>query len=126
LSGVQDELKKVDRFADNCYVKTKVLNPAIAFARQRQWVTSLEVAVLLADIKSGTMKAGDLTKVVPGLNAAQRTCQIKKLVSSRMLHPIHPGPRQYIIGFGKNTLLHSVIRSLTEEGFVPAARAAPG
>lgn len=125
LSGVRDELKKVDRLADYNYVKTRVLSPAIAFARQRQWITPLEEAVLLATIKSGTVKAGDLTEVMIGLNAAQRTYQIKKLVSSRMLHPIKRGARQYTIGFGNNTLLRGVIRSLTEEGFIPAALTKP-
>jgi Fic family protein len=125
LSGVRDELKKVDRLADSTYVNTKVLSPAIAFARQRQWITPLEEAVLLATIKSGTVKAGDLTEVMTGLNAAQRTYQIKKLVSSGMLHPIKPGARQYTIGFGNNTLLRGVIRSLTEEGFIPAALTKP-
>jgi hypothetical protein len=71
------------------------------------------------------VKAGDLIEVMAGLNAAQRTYQIKKLVSSGMLHPINPGARQYTIGFGNNTLLRGVIRSLTEEGFIPMALTRP-
>lgn len=121
LTGVRDELTKVDRLADYNHLKTQVLLPALAHARQRQLVTSAEESVLSATIKAGVVKAGDLAAALPGLNATQRTYQIKKLVTSGMLQPVQPGARQYAIGFSHNTLLRGVIQALTEQGFIPAA-----
>lgn len=125
LAGVRDELNKVSRLADYTHLQSKVLLPAVAHARQRQLITAQEEAVLAATIKAGVVKAGDLEAVLPGLNANQRTYQIRKLVESGMLQPIQPGARQYSIGFSHNMLLRGVVRALTEEGFVSAALAAP-
>lgn len=119
LSGVLGELKKVDRLADYAHLKTHVLHPALAWSRERQWITAQEEAVLSLAIKAGVVKAGDLEPAMPGLNAAQRTYQIKKLVNSGMLQPVHSGARQYTIGFSHNTLLRGVVKALTDEGFVP-------
>lgn len=125
LAGVRDELNKVSRLADYAHLQSKVLLPAVAHARQRQLITAQEEAVLAATIKAGVVKAGDLEGVLPGLNANQRTYQIRKLVETGMLQPIQPGARQYSIGFSHNMLLRGVVRALTEEGFVSAALAAP-
>ena len=121
LTGVRDELTKVDRLADYSHLKAQVLLPALTHARQRQWVTSAEEAVLSATIKAGVVKAGDLTEAMPGLNPTQRTYQIGKLVASGMLQPVKPGARQYAIGFSHNTLLRGVIRALADQGFIPSA-----
>lgn len=125
LTGVRDEMKKVDRLADYTHLQTKVLLPAVAHARQRQLVTVQEEAVLNTTIRAGVVKAGDLETPLRGLNASQRTYQIRKLVESGMLQPVKPGARQYTIGFSNNMLLRGVVRSLTEEGFIPAALEAP-
>lgn len=125
LAGVRDELNKVDRLADYTHLSAKVLLPAVAFARQRQSITVQEEAVLNTTIKTGVVKAADLEAALPGLNANQRTYQIRKLVEAGMLQPIQPGARQYTIGFTHNLLLRGVVRALTEEGFIPAALAAP-
>ena len=125
LAGVRDELNKVDRLADYTHLQAKVLQPAVAYARQRQLITAQEEAVLAATIKAGVVKASDLEPALPGLNANQRTYQIRKLVDSGMLQPSQPGARQYSLGFSHNMLLRGVVRALTSEGFVPAALAAP-
>lgn len=125
LTGVRDELRKVDQLADYRHLQSRVLMPALAFARQRQLVTAQEEAVLAATIKAGAVKAGDLAAAMPGLNATQRTYQVKKLVDSGMLRPVKPGARQYSIGFANNALLRGVIRALTDQGFIPTALTAP-
>jgi Fic family protein len=125
LTGVRDELRKVDQLADYRHLQSRVLMPALAFARQRQLVTAQEEAVLAATIKAGAVKAGDLAAAMPGLNATQRTYQVRKLVDSGMLRPVKPGARQYSIGFANNALLRGVIRALTDEGFIPTALTAP-
>lgn len=125
LAGVRDELNKVSRLADYPHLQSKVLLPAVAHARQRQLITAQDEAVLAATIKAGVVKAGDLEGVLPGLNANQRTYQIRKLVESGMLQPIQPGARQYSIGFSHNMLLRGVMRALTDERFVSVDLAAP-
>ncbi len=125
LSGVRDELNKVDRLADYQHLQARVLLPAVAHARQRQWVTAQEEAILNVTIRVGVAKASALASAMPRLNATQRTYQIRKLVESGMLQPIKPGARQYTIGFSHNMLLRGVIRALEDEGFISSALTAP-
>lgn len=125
LTGVRDELKKVDRLADYEHLKAAVLLPALAFARQRELVTAQEETVLAATVKAGIAKSADLASTMPELNEAQRTYQIKKLVTSGMLQPIKQNARQYTIGFTHNTLLRGVVQALSDQGFIPAALKAP-
>lgn len=123
LTGIRDELEKVNRLADYAHLQSTILLPALAHARERQFITSQEQAVLQATVRAGTVKAGDLEAAMPGLNAGQRTYQIRKLVEGGMLQPVREGARQYTLGFTHNMLLRGVVKALTDQGFVPAALA---
>jgi len=125
LAGIRDELNKIDRLTDYAQLQARVLLPAVAFARDRQLVTPQEASVLNATIKLGIVKASDLVPVLAGMNANQRTYQIRKLVDAGMLQPIKEGARQYTFGFANNMLLRGVVRALTDEGFIPPMLAAP-
>ena len=125
LTGVRDELKKVDRLADYGNLTAEILMPALAHARDRKLVTHQEGALLALTIKQGIVKAADLSPAMPDASLPQRTYQIRKLVENGMLQPIHENARQYTIGFSNNMLLRGVIRALTDQGFIPSALASP-
>jgi Fic family protein len=121
LGGIRDELTKVARLADYAHLQNAVLLPAVAHAHERGLVSPQEASVLKATIRAGVVKAGDLEAALPGLNAGQRTYQIRKLLDSGMLQPVRDGARQYTLGFTHNLLLRGVVKALTEQGFVPPA-----
>jgi len=121
LQGVLDELRKVDRLADFGYLNAKILAPALAYAKERQLITAMEERVLLITAKKGVAKSVDLADAMPDMSEAQRTYQIKKLVTRKMLQPITAGARQYTIGFSNNYLLRGVVLALSDEGFISSA-----
>lgn len=121
LGGMLVELRKVDRLTDASYLNAHILAPALRFARERELVTEQEVRILQAVARHGTAKAIDLKEAMPGLNEAQRTYQIRKLVARGMLVPIREGARQYSIGFSNNHLIRGVIDALARENFIPEA-----
>lgn len=125
LTGIRDELSKVNRLADYHHLQTAILLPAVSHARNRQLITPQEEAVLASTIRAGVVKSGDLEAAMPGLTANQRTYQIRKLVDSGMLQPIKEGARQYSLGFTHNMLLRGVVHALRGQGFIPDALAAP-
>jgi len=63
--------------------------------------------------------AADLAAAMPGMSAAQRTYQIRKLVERKMLLPIKEGARQYTLGFSNSYLMRGIVRALSVEGFIP-------
>lgn len=119
LEGIRDELEKVDRLTDYAYLTKCILAPAVAFAREREWITETEEAVLSAAIKLKIVKSADVAAVLPKQSSNQRTYLIKKLVDQGMLLPLNAGARQYTIGFSNNYLIRGVIKSLREQGFIP-------
>lgn len=125
LDGMLDELRKVSRLADGNYLINRILTPALHYARERELVTQQEEQVLLSTARAGVAKANDLKDAMPGLNDAQRTYQIRKLVERHMLAPTHEGARQYTVGFSNSYLIRGVIRALSAEGFISDALNAP-
>jgi len=119
LEGIRDELEKVDRLTNYSYLTKCILVPAVAFAREREWITETEEAVLSIAIKSKVVKSADVATVLPKHTTNQITYLIKKLVDQGMLLPLNPGARQYTIGFSNNYLIRGVIKSLREQGFIP-------
>ena len=121
LTGVRDELNKVDRLADYRNLTAEILLPAIAHARERQWITEQEESVLKVAVLRKVVRSADLADAMPTSSPAQRTYQIRKLLANGMLQPTHPEARQYTIGFSSSTLLRGVIKALTDQGFIPRA-----
>ncbi len=121
LSGMLTELQKVDRLSDSKYLTERILVPALHYARQRELIGSVEEDVLLTTARRGTVKASDLSEATKGLSERQRTYLISKLVERSMLAPVREGARQYTIGFANNFLMRGVIKSLSDEGFIPDA-----
>ncbi len=119
LEGILTELRKVDRLTQYEYIEKHVIGPALGISRERQLINIDEYHVLMEVVRLKNAKSADLGKLMPKLNANQRTYQIKKLVDQKMLQPIHSGARQYSICFTNNYLLRGIVKALTDEGFVP-------
>ena len=118
LQGILNELRKVDRLANFSYLSAKILTPALSYAKERQLITVMEEKVLHIAAHNGVAKAADFVAAMPGMTAAQRTYQIKKLVERNILQPIKDGARQYTIGFSGSYLMRGVIQALSKEGFI--------
>lgn len=121
LEGILNELKKVDRLTDSAYLNSRILAPALSYARDRQLITAQEEKVLELVAQKGVVKAGDLAVILSGMTSVQRTYQIRKLVERKMLLPVREGARQYTIGFNNSYLMRGIIRALSSEGFIPAS-----
>lgn len=119
LSGIRDELQKVDRLTKYDYLRDEILKPALALSKSRKLVTDQEEAVLAMAIVRKEFKAADLDSVLPALTLRQRTYLLSKLLSSRMIRPVREGARSYTINFANSHLLRGVIHALELKGFIP-------
>lgn len=125
LSGMRDELNKVDRITRYDYLRDHILRPAVAHGRDRKWLTDAEVSVLNMAIGKGEFRAADIDGVLPTLTTRQRTYLITKLNDQKMICPVRDGARSYTISFTNSYLLRSVIHALEKEGFVQPFVKAP-
>ena len=121
LSGLRDEIEKIDHLLDRKYTTEKVLIPALDFALDRKQITSREHDILQALVKAEEMnlRSVDLEKIIGRESSVQRSRIIKRLKDKGMLRPIPGKKRVYTIGFVNNYLLRGVIKSLEDNSFVP-------
>lgn len=120
LSGIRDELIKLDSLLQYQTLKAKILLPALAYSKTRELVTEEEYRILQLAISQGEFKAQDVERVLPNLNERQRIYQIKKLKDNRMIQPVPNTTRIYTISFTNNYLIRGVIDALKKQGFVPS------
>ena len=121
LSGLRDEIEKIDHLLNRKYTTEKVLIPALDFALDRKQITSREHDILQALVKAEEMnlRSVDLEKIIGQESSVQRSRIIKRLKDKGMLRPIPGKKRVYTIGFVNNYLLRGVIKSLEDNSFVP-------
>jgi len=121
LSGLKDEIEKIDHLLNRKYTTEKVLIPALDFALDRKQITSREHDILQALVKAEEMnlRSVDLEKIIGQESSVQRSRIIKRLKDKGMLRPIPGKKRVYTIGFVNNYLLRGVIKSLEDNSFVP-------
>ena len=119
LTGVRDEMEKIRKLTDYAYLSRSVLIPAIEYATERQNIRADEAKALKLAVAKMEVKSGDLAEAMPGLNAGQRTYQIRKWLDAGLLQPTHDGSRSYVLGMRNRFLLRGVIAALTKEGFIP-------
>jgi Fic family protein len=119
LSGFRIEMEKIDRLLDYEYLKKEILLPALAFSRERQFITNLEAVILRKAIEKQVIQAADIREYFPGKDNAIISRQIKGLIGKRMLIPLYDGARKYVVGFSNNFLLRGIIKSLGDRDFLP-------
>lgn len=120
LTGVCDEISKVNKLLDHGYLSVNVLKPAIAMGRDRGLVNKNEEAVLKMGVEKQSFKASDVAGVLPKLTSRQRTHMITKLKSNGMIRPLKEHGREYFVSFNNNYLMRSLIIMLEKENFIPS------
>lgn len=119
LSGLKQEIEKIDRLNEYTFLKKEIIIPAIGFAREREIITETETRVLRKTAELGVMQASDIGDIFGKKSAPEISRQIARLKNKKMLQPEKEGSRKYVIRFDNNYLLRGIIKSLDEKGFLP-------
>ena len=119
LSGLKQEIEKIDRLTEYKYLKKEIIFPAIVFAHERKIITDIEAKILRKAAELGRMQASDIAGIFPGKSSAEISRRIARLRGRKMLQPEKEGSRKYVIRFDNNYLLRGIIKSLDEKGFLP-------
>ena len=120
LTGLKNEMEKVDSLLSIEYVREKILLPTLNFALDRENITEEEYKILKYLISKGDMqiKAEELEEVIGVKESFKKSYYISGLKKKNIIHPLKKGGRIYTISFKNNYLLRGVIHNLREEGFV--------
>lgn len=119
LTGICDEISKVNRLLDHQYLSSKVLKPAIDIGYERGLINSPERLVLRMGVDTQHFKSSNVIEVLPELSQRQRTHLIAKLKSNGLILPLKEKGREYFVAFHNNYLLRGLIQILEKENFIP-------
>jgi Fic family protein len=120
LTGICEEISKVNKLLDHDYLFKSVLKPAIALSKERKVINNIEAAVLTMGLQKQRFKAADIHKVVANLTARQCTNLVAKMKINNLIVPIKQNARKYVVSFENKYLMRSLVQRLEEEKFIPA------
>ncbi len=122
LTGLLNEIHKIDKLLDRNYLTKKILLPAVSFGLENKFITKLEHEILKKAVLSKDMEivSADIESIIPGKLPAERSRTLARLRHKKMLVPVKENGRKYVISFFHNYLLRGVVDALKKEGFVSA------
>lgn len=120
LSGLKNEIEKIDRLLDHAYLEKEILIPALLLSLDHKQITELEFRILEKSIraKEQLIQAADVRELIPGKLPQEISRVIRNLIVKKMLLPVAENRRKYHIRFDNNYLLRSVIEMLDQRGFM--------
>ncbi|MBU2986516.1 Fic family protein [Saccharophagus degradans] len=119
LTGILEEVTKVNKLLDFDYLYENVLVPTIKLGIERGYVNKQEGKVLNIGIKKQKFKANELDETLNGLTERQRTHLISKMKENGYIRPLKKNGRTYYVSFMNNFLMRSLIQILEKENFIP-------
>ena len=120
LSGILEEVTKVNKLLDFDFLYKNILVPTIKLGAERGYLNKAEAKVLNIGILKQSFKATELDKAFEGLTSRQKTHLIAKMKESGFIRPLKENGRTYCVSFMNNFLMRSLIQVLEKENFIPA------
>ena len=118
LSGILEEIEKINKLTDYSFLSKKILLPAIKYSKERGIINDKEEKILLVGISKQIFRSQDINASSSGLTKRQITSTIVALKENDFIIPLEVGGRKYHINFISNHLLRSVILMLEREKFI--------
>jgi Fic family protein len=120
LSGILEEVTKVNKLLDFDFLYKNILVPTIKLGAERGYLNKEEAKVLNIGILKQSFKATELDEAFDGLSSRQKTHLIAKMKESGFIRPLKKNGRTYCVSFMNNFLMRSLIQILEKENFIPA------
>jgi len=119
LSGLNDEIIKIDNLLEFDFVKSKILFPALKRLLVRKIITPEELKILNKAAAVQEFRTTDLNEIFPGQSSVNLSRAVKRLRDKKFLKPIEENSRIYVLSFLRNYLMREIMICLDREGFLP-------
>jgi Fic family protein len=122
LSGLKDEIEKIDKLLRYPYLTKEILLPALAECfHVKKIFNSEQYDWLKLVVEKREVKAADFMQEKSASHSASTSRKLRHLQDLKILKKSPDAERKYIIDFCSNVdLTRSVIHHLTEKGFIPS------
>ncbi|NLG06653.1 MAG: Fic family protein [Candidatus Pacebacteria bacterium] len=122
LTGLKEEIEKVDKLTNYSYLSENILLPAINFSLDRKVLNETEASILRIALKVNGgrgFQAKDVGGVFRGKHMSHVSRYIGRMKNSHLISPTTKNARKYLIDFQNNYLIRGVIKMLDNNNFLP-------
>jgi hypothetical protein len=118
LSGLKEEIIKLDRLLDYKFLKKNILHPAVKIALANNAIDETETRVLELAIEKQNIQNADIAALFPRKGQTTISRLISNLKEKRLLEGETGKSRKYHIRIRDSVLLRGVIKQLGDHGFI--------
>jgi len=118
LSGLKNEIEKIDRLLDYNFLSSNILIPAINFSLERKHITGDEHKILKIAIEKQILQASHIKNIFPDKIPAEISRMLRGLKDKKMIISEKPNTRKYVLCFNNNYLLRGIITMLAKNDFL--------
>jgi Fic family protein len=119
LSGLKEEIIKLDRLLDYAFLKKNILHPAVKIALKSHAIDETDARVMELAIEKQTIRNEDIAALFPRKSRPTVSRIISSLKEKRLLEGETDQSRKYHIRIRDSVLLRGVIKQLGDHGFIP-------
>lgn len=118
LTGMLEDLKKLERLGDHTFVINELLRPSFVRAVAAGVIDKQDQAALDVVANKTLIKATDLSVMFSGTTVA-RSQFIRRMIERSLIEPVAYGKRTYRLVMSPGPLTPFIFRQLDELGFLP-------
>ena len=118
LSGLKDEIMKLDRLLNYTFLKRNILHPAVKFALGNNSIDETESRIIELAIEKQKIQNADISDLFPRKSPATISRLISNLKERRLLEGETNTSRKYHVRIRDSVLLRGVIKQLGDHGFI--------
>jgi Fic family protein len=120
LSGLKEEISKIDKLRDYKYLKENILDKALKYAFDRKLINKKEKEVLIIAIEKKEFQARDIKHLFDeGVAHTEVSRFLRKMRENKLIIPIEEKSRKYVINISNGYLLRGIMRAFDENNFLP-------
>lgn len=119
LSGLLEEIKKVNQLTDYEFLHKSILLPAIDDAWSNGRLSQENARALALVAEKQVVMSGDLRSIYSNLSEGSLSRKVRALVELGLLTPEKENGRKYVLSFANRYMMPSITKMLSAEGFLP-------
>lgn len=119
LSGLLEEIKKVNQLTDYEYLRKSILLPAIEDAWRNGRLTQEFAKALTIVADRQVIMSADLKPIYATQSEGTLSRKVRMLVESGLLTPEKENGRKYVLSFANRYMMPSITKMLSDQGFLP-------
>lgn len=119
LTGLRDEIEKIDRLCDYDFLKSAILVPALQKNIANGHLSATAGKMLGIAVEKGIFRAQDFSRIFEGKHPSEISRNLRRLQNAELVQRLKENARSYTLCFRSRIMWPAIVERLIDEGFLP-------